>query len=408
MSYTKKGRLYRTLERLGIPTPLLQISGDTFSVTDDQITSVSTSHGGTDPSPGIQPSTCETLLQRPSWIKTGEALDVDLTAPAAQALAVHTGTSAAYLRDRFTGRVGSQRNEDTPGRLTARLKAASWSAQLGRVNQERGFNAGTTVAWAISSLCTPAALPQITTTTYGNWDVLAGPLTEATYRDTISKLTSDIGVLARDTREGVLEIWSLPYRKNWALQQLANKYPLTRSQAISPAQWEQPNEDLPAKVRADWINADGTTHSRSSGGTEDSIVERHDWTHIKAQTASLDLRFESLVAQQWNRVFRLPSIQIDLLYLLASDRSYHRRQAGMLLDLNNGDTIGLSGDWPSHVQGIHVVSGIDEQITQHEWSLNLSLIPHYVVFGELTPPVPPIIWESATYPWRDESRTWNL
>lgn len=408
MARYRPGRLYRTLARLGIPTPLVQITGDTFSVDDNQITSITLGHGGTDPSPGIQASTCELLLQRPSWIKTGEALDVDLTASAAQALAVHTGTSAAYLRDRFTGRVGSQRNEDTPGRLVARLKGASWSAQLGRVNQVRDFAAGATVAWAIASLCTPAAIPQITTASYGPWDVISEPILDATYRDTIAKLTSDIGTLARDTRDGTLEIWSLPYRMSWAAQQLETKYPLTRSQAISPATWEQPNEDLPAKVRADWIAADGTVRARSAGGTEDSIVDRHDWLHIKAQTDALDMRFESLVAQQWNRVFRLPSVKVDLLYLLASDKTYHRQQAGMLLELNNGDTIGLSGDWSPYIQGIHVVSGIDEKLTKDEWTMTLSLIPYYVAFGDTSPPVPAVIWESARHPWDDETRIWNF
>lgn len=404
----RPGRLYRTLTNLGIPTPLMRITGDTFAVTDDTITSVSISHGGTDPSPGIQPSTCETVLQRPSWIKTGETLDVDLTAAAASAIANHTGTFASRIQDRYTGRVGSQRNEDTPGRLVARLKAASWSAQLSRVDQVRNFAAGTTVAWAIASLCTPAAIPQITTATYGDWDVLAEAMLDASYRDTIDKLTSEIGTLTRDTRDGTLEVWALPYRRDWAAQQLARKHPLTRSQALSPAQWEQPNEDLLAKVRADWIAADGTVESRSSGGTPDSVVDRHDWLYIQAQTEALDMRFQSLVNQQWNRVFRLPSIKVDLLYLLSSDKPYHRQQAGMLLELNNGDTIGLSGDWVSYLQGIHVVSAIDEQITKDSWTLDLSLIPHYDAFGEPSPSVPAIIWESAQHPWKTDPRIWNF
>lgn len=404
----RPGRLYRTVEQLGIPTPLVRITGDTFSVTDGTITSVSISHGGTEPSPGIQPSTCETVLQRPSWIKTGEGLSVTLVPAAASALAAHTGTLASRIEDRFTGRIGSQRNEDTPGRLVARLKAASWSAQLGRVNQVRDFAAGTTVAWAISSLVRTAAIPQITTATYGDWDVLSEGIDGATYRDTIGKLTSEIGTLARDTREGTLEVWALPYRRDWAVQQLDTKHPLTRSQALTPAQWEQPNEDLPAKVRADWIAADGTVESRSAGGTPDSVVERHDWLHIKAQTEALNMQFESLVAQQWNRVFRLPSIKVDLLYLLGSTKTYHRQQAGMLLELNNGDTIGLSGDWSPHIQGIHVVSGIDEQITKDAWTLELSLIPYYVAFGDTSPPVPAVIWESARHPWDDETRIWNF
>lgn len=407
MSYTKQGRLYRVLERLGISTPLLQITGDTFSVTDNQITSVSISHGGTDPSPGIQPSTCETVLQRPSWIKTGEGLAVKLTDAAATGIAARTGIPALRFTERFTGRVGRQTNTDTPRGLSARLTAASWSAQLSRTNVEFWISAQVRVHDAIRYLSTPAAVPQINFIRYGTFDTIAADIPDASYRNTIASLTSEIGVLVRDTRAGALEAWALPYRKTWAEQQLANSYPLTRSQAISPATWEQPNEDLPAKVRADWIAPDATVKSRSAGGTDTSIVDRHDWTHIREQTDALNMRFDSLVYQEWNRVFRIPSITVDLLYLLSSDKAYHRGQAGMILSLNAGDTIGLSGDWYKDLQGIHVVSGIDEKISQNEWTITLSLIPHLLVFGGASPAVPALIWESATYPWDEDSRSWD-
>ena len=407
MSWRRPGRLYRTLAKIGIPTPLLQITSDTFQVTDDQITSVSISHGGTDPSPGIQPSTCETVIQRPSWITTGESFSVKLTAAAAGALATMTGVSTYRILDRFTGRAGRQTNTDTPRGLSARFTAASWSAQLGRITRPLYINAGTLVSDSIRFLSTSDALPQINVLTFGAFDVLAETIPDATYQNTIASLTSDIGVLARDTRAGALELWALPYRMSWAEQQIGSTYPLTRSQAISPATWEQPNEGLPAKVRADWIASDGTPHARSSGGTETSIVERHDWTHIRAQTTGLDIRFESLVQQQWHRVFRLPSITVDLLYLLSSGRPYHIGQVGMLLDLDAGDTIGLSGDWYKDLQGLHVVSGLDEKLTQSEWTLTLSLIPHRLVFGTLSPPVPALVWDSATYPWDDETRPWD-
>src|SRR5690606_8168113 len=119
----------------------------------------------------------------------------------------------------------------------------------------------------------------------------------------------------------------------------------------------------------------------------------------KAQTSALDMRFESLVNQNWNRLFRLPSIEVDLLYLLSSGRPYHVQQAGMLLALNAGDPIGLSGDWQPSLRGIHVVTGIDETINNNEWTLKLSLIPHATVFGSASPAVPALVWDSATYAW---------
>lgn len=407
MSYTRPGRLRRTLDRLGVPSPLMTVSGDTFAVADDQITSLSISHGGTDPSPGVQPSTCETVIQRPSWIKTGEGLEVSITAAAGTAIAARTGIPASRFRRRFTGRVGVQTNTDSARSISTRLKAASWSAQLSRVAVSAPLTAGMTIGRAVTLLCDSPALPQVETATFGPWDVLAEAIPDAAYSD-IGKLTSEIGVLARDTRAGVLEVWSLEARMSWAAQQLATQYPLTRSQALSPSTWEQPNEDLPAKVRADWIGADGQPVARSAGGTDDSVVERHDWTHVKAQTNSLDLHFDALLGRQWNRVFQVPSVSVDILSLLASDNEYDQRQAGLLLSLNAGDTIGFSGDWHEWLRGIQVVTGIDEQIDKETWRLNLAVSPHYLVWGTQGPAVPPIIWDSATYSWNSESRNWNL
>ena len=415
MSYTRPGRLYRTLNRLGIATPLLEVAGETFTATDDEITSVSISHGGTSPSPGIQPSTCETVLQKTLWMKTGQNMTVRLTSAAAASIAARTGgtVTAARIRDRFTGRIGAQDYDDLAGRLEIRLAAASWSAQLGRLKDvPRWFNAGMQVNEVIRFLvATHAALPQISWISYGagRWDVLAEDQPEGTIGNLLSNLTADIGVLVRDTRAGQLEAWPLAYRHSWAQQELSRQYPLTRSQAISPAKWSQPNEDMPAKVSALWIAQDGTEEHVSAGGTEDSLIDRHDWTYVKDQgTENLLSHWRALVAQQWERVMRIPSVKIDLLMLLGSDKDYHRGQAGLLLGLNAGDTIGLSGDWYHDLRGIHIVSGIDEQITGSSWTLTLSLIPWRLVFGEDSPEVPALVWESAIYPWDDESRNWNM
>lgn len=406
---TEPRRLRRTLDRIGIPEPLVTVTGDNFTATDDQISSVSISHGGSEPSPGVQPSTCGAVIQRPLWLKTGQPLSVQLTQEAAAAIATLTGTVSTYrIVDRFTGRVGVQDYEDRPGRLSVSLAAASWSAQLSRVNRQQWLNADLLLQTAIRSLVTSPAVPEITFASYGTFDVLAADMPDATYSDTLGKFTADIGVLLRDTRAGVLEAWALPYRMTWAHQQLAAAYPLTRSQAISPAKWAQPNADLSANIRAEWIGPDGTPKAVSAGGTPDSIREVHDWSHIKEQTDGLLMHWRSLVRQQWERVMRIPSIKIDLLYLLSSDNPYHRGQAGMLLALDAHDTIGLSGDWNGDLRGIHVVVGIDERIGPDEWTLTLSLVPHMLVFGEDSPTVPPMVWDSAVWPWDDETRTWNL
>lgn len=412
---TEPRRLRRTLDRIGVTSPLLEVAGETFTASDDTITSVAISHGGTSPSPGIQPSTCETVLQQALWMRTGQHLTVRLTSAAATSIANRTGgtVTPARIRDRFAGRIGAQDYDDQGDRFSIRLAAASWSAQLGRLRDvKRWYNAGTPVNDVIRFLvATHPALPQIDWISFGtgDWDVLATDQPEGTIDNLLDKVTGDVGVLVRDTRAGRLEAWPIAYRRGWALQDLERNYPITRSQAISPAKWSQPNENMPAKVAALWIEQDGTEEHVSAGGTEDSIVERHDWRYLRDQgTDNMRVHWRALVAQEWERVLRIPSITIDLLMLLGSDSSYHRGQAGLLLGLDAGDTIGLSGDWYNDLQGIHIVAGIDEQITGTSWTLTLSLVPWRLVFGEVSPNVPALVWESATYPWADETRRWNM
>lgn len=411
----RPGRLHRTLDRLGISTPLIELAGESFTITDDQISSVSISHGGTSPSPGIEPSTCEAVVQRTLWIKTGQNMTVKLSAAAAAAIAAHTGTiDADRIRDRYTGRIGAQSYTDRPDRLSIRFAAASWSAQLNRLRDvPRYFDAGMPVNHVLRYLVAlHASLPEIDWQSYGlvdtPWMSLEETQPEGTIDNLLTQLTSDIGVLVRDTRAGVLEAWPLHYRRYWAQQEHAFQYPITRSQAISPAEWSQPNENMSAKVSAQWIDADGQLAHFSSGGTEASIVERHDWTFLRDSGDDLYTHWRALVTQQWERVMRIPSVQIDLLALLASDSPYHRGQAGYLLSLNAGDTVQFSSDWYTDLQGFHVVTGIDEKITGNSWSMNLSLVPWMLVFGDRGPSAPALTWDSAQYPWSDDTRNWNL
>lgn len=402
----KPGKLYRTLEKAGIPTPLITIEGDTFTASDNTIRSVSIQSGTGDASPGIAPMTCETTVVGAYWTRTGTNLAVSLTQAAASALSAKTGVSINSIRNRFTGRVGRQENEDTPKQMTATLSAASWSAQLARVNTSAWVTAGTPIDNVIRWLMTSAALPTRPFFSYGTFDVIAEDQGTLTYSD-IQKFTSEIGVLVRDTRNGDVQAWPLPYRASFAEAQIPNRYPLTRSQAISPAIWETPNENLPAKIRADWIGADGLPKERSAGGTPDSILERHDWTYLKEQTEGLNRHFQALVARNWTRDWQIPQITVDLLELLRSEKPYNLGQAGMLLALEAGDFIGLSGDWYEHLRGLHAVTAIDEKITSDAWTLTLSLIPYRHVTGLASPLIPARTWESATYAWGEDSRQWN-
>jgi hypothetical protein len=84
-----------------------------------------------------------------------------------------------------------------------------------------------------------------------------------------------------------------------------------------------------------------------------------------------------------------------------------RRPGTRLLVLEAGSPIYLSGDWHHQLQGIHFAVGITETITGAGWTLNLELAPSYHVVGSISPTVPARVWDSATYAWSAESRTWN-
>lgn len=403
---TKPGRLYRWLK--DCPKPIFEVESDFGIKNDDWITSLKMHHGQDGPEAGLSPSTLEAGLWGPLWPRSGEQMKVRLTAAAASYLASRTGISANNFVNRFAGRVGSQTNTQTAKTVTTTMNAASWTAQLSSLKHTVWLGSGYTIADAIRYLVKvpPIEANYTSYSDFGTFDQLADDIADATL-GTLGTIATDTGIQIRDTRAGGVEVWALPYRKSWAEGRISGVIPLTTSQAISPVTWVQPNEDMPKKVRADWVNANGTPNSRSAGGTEASAVERHDWKHTRDLTGSLDIQFEALLARNWNRTFEVPSITVDMLYLLRSPIAYHRQQAGHLLSLNAGDTVNLSGDWHPYIRGVHVATAFEETITKDEWTITLSLCPWRLIFGGESPNVPARIWDSATYPWNDETRKWN-
>lgn len=408
MVRTVPGRLTRTLRDIGVPFQLTSARTASGSWTDETIQSIDISHGGSDPAPGIEPSTCSLTVSGPIGLQSGETLSVILTNAAADVIAAHTGTvEASQIQDRYRGRIGRQSHDDRPKGSTSTFEAASWSAQLSKMRTTYTFRAGWTIAEALAFLCVHPALPEITFADAGPWDVLAEDILDATHSDSIGKLTSEIGVLVRHTRSGALQAWSLPYRRTLAQNRVATVWPLTRSQVLVPATWEQPYEDERHRVRVMWINADGTTRTRMHGGTDYSEIQELDWTHVRAQTDALEINWSAFNRRSEPREFTLPRLEIDLLSLLRSENAYHRGQAGQLLALNVGDTVNLAGDWPYLIDGVHIVTGIDEQITGSGWTITLSLAPYSYVFGDVSPDVPAMVWDSAPYPWDSETRSWD-
>ena len=152
------------------------------------------------------------------------------------------------------------------------------------------------------------------------------------------------------------------------------------------------------------------TNSDTWGNLQDpyAVVVEHDLSQARFNNEDQP-RAEGyrLRALEWDGSYSIPSVEIDLLHLITSPRRYDRDQAARLLTMEIGDPVYLSGDWHHQLQGIHFATGITENITGAGWSLTFSISPAQTVVGSVSPTVPARVWDSATYPWSDESRTWD-
>lgn len=407
---TKPGRLYRKLDWL--PKPLFRVhSSTTGERDDDTIRSISIHRGKSAPGGGISPSTCEVEYSDYAVGKAGETLTVEVASAAAATLGSRVGQGALGVAPRFKGRVGKQSVVDRGAyRRQSTLFGASWTAQLSTSPQTYSFTPGTSIGTLLSTILKPSHLPQITTATQGTFDRTWDAITNETYSDLIDKFSADIGILIRDSRTGRTDILPMPYRRDNALGLVANARPLVRSQALAPADWEQPNETMPVVYRLKRRDANGdlrteiTAPNGQIDGTEP--VQDLDWSYFREYTDQW-FYIHAMRAQGFDDRWRITKITVDLLMLMSSTSTYDRQQAGRMLILNPGDPVFFSGDWPAALRGIHFAEGITERIDSESWEVTLELASFHESTGTHPPTIPAKVWESATYPWDDETRKWN-
>lgn len=386
------------------------------TITDDNIQSITIHRGKSSAGGGVSPSTCEVKLANNLVAKAGDQFGVVLRNVVTTALAAKFSTdpnTPAYIRDRFQGRVGVQNMEDRGDKKVPinTIMSSSWSAQLSYSPDVHSVPSGTSMEVLLTRLLRPDYLAsKMTVTAQGTYDATFGDST-GTFSDLIGKYAGDIGILIRDTRAGALEILPMPYRRDRALTQIATAASLTRSQAISPAGWVQPNETPPIEYRLTYRDADNVIKTIVTSGTGavtgTAPVEDLDWTYFRAYTDQWRY-VHGLRSQSFDDRFRIESVTIDLLHLLSSPYSFHWAQAGRLIGLQVGDPIFLSGDWPTSLRGVHFAEGITETIDSDTWEIKLSLIRFRELTGEepITP-VPARTWDQANYPWDTETRKWD-
>lgn len=417
MTRTEPGRLYRTT-RDWTTEPLFYLYADDRPTRyDDTIGSVTIRRGLGEPGGGVAISTMEVVVPEmlPYPTMTGRSIGFNMLGSTAEQLAARTGYPGdpLELQARFKGRIGPVEVTDTGKARTSstRLACSSWIALENGSNHTVTIPQYTYVDEAIRQLLYRAP-SKYTMTDAGEWDSLNVAIPDASYSDTIAKLTSDYEVLVADRRNGNMHAMSLPYRWAQAQARVATTAHLTRSQAISPAKWLQQSEASARKYKFEMTNAAGNRHTTTrfleEQVTPDAEIVDVDWLRFTQLTDHWDYASRAIVHRDNIRAYNLPSVTVDLLHLLGSTNAYHRRQAGELLALETGDTLNLSGDWHPALQGIQIVTGMTETLTGDSWTLELALAPLIHVFGHYSPEIPALVWDAATYPWNTETRTWNL
>lgn len=418
MPYTRPGRLRRMFAKIGYPTGLMFAfySDPTQAVYDHDIHSVVIHRGKDTRGGGSYPSTMEISMKgRRDQNLAGHNCRFFLRTEANDAIAAALGLAGTGYDIRFTGRMGATTIEDDAGRYTSTIGAASWVSQLGYSSHWTTPTAGESVRTTLTNLMDASnPLRGISVTFRGTtYPLIAATQDPVRFRDGVGKYAGDIGILLRETRDGVTEVLPLPFRIDQAEASVAGSVPLTRSQAISPTTWEQKNEYPAKRVELQYVDSTGVARtSYVEYGTGLRELESNDWSYLQL---SGPYDQSQLFREAWGRVlessperFTVPKVTVDLLHLIGSDRQYHRDQAARLIKLEAGDPIHFSGDWPPALQGVQIAEGITETITGDRWDLELSLVPFTIALGKQTmPTVPARAWDSAGNQWDAETRSWD-
>lgn len=421
--FRRPSRLWR---KLGLTEPLVRVWSEDdaeLDLTDHNVKSVTISRGSGSPSFGPQPHTLEVSTSVPRGVRTGKRIHCDLSTSGAALVGSLISSSPELIAKRYFGRVGRQTIDDAGGfdgsKWQTTFYGASWQAQMNNTDAEINEVAGTQLKSFLQQLTAPlgVGLPWIPPsespapeTQYGSIAASGDPVA---YRDGMRRWATDLGTYVQNCRDGHDRFLPMQYRWDRAVSRLESglAIPLTRSQAVSPATWDQAQESMIRTHQVLWTGADGPESMVTGGDTDNPnrSVVLYDLRHARWSFNDYQPRHVAYAAanQERNTGYDLPSVTIDLLLLMTSPHEYHRHQARALLQMEMGDPVYLSHDWHPYLRGIHFATGIDESFSPNGWDITLSLAPSISTLGEWTPDIPPRVWDSARYPWNDETREWD-
>lgn len=419
----------RLWKRLGLTQPMFRIWSETdseFAMDDHAIKSISINRGSANSVFGTQEHTMEVNSAVPRGVRTTQPIHCDLTTSGANRLVALIGGDAASIRNRYYGRIGRQTIDDAGGiadesKWHTNFYCSKWQSQLENSDRVGNQIGGELVMYLFDHFMNPDAsgLDYLPPAEFPSLDEHYGwmsntyDLGEAKipYSEFSTKYFTDPGYYVQNTRAGADRVLTIQYRQSQAQARLDSQLPITRSQAISPAQWEQPNEDRPSNHYVAWRDADGDRSAVTGPDPNDVRVPRtdHDVSYIRwaSDYQPTQMMYASYGAERTDTGYRIPSITVDMLRLIDSPVYAHRLQARQLLRLEMGEPIYLSNDWHPYLRGIHFAVGITEKISPDGWEIELSLMPSISVTGFWTPEVPAQMWDSARYAWDEDTRQWD-
>lgn len=395
-------RLWR---KLGATQDLFNFKYGSTTLADSTIRSAVIHRGGGN----AAPATLELNSVAFGSVATGESCNFEMTSYAAGLL---MGSTSSPARARFAGRLGQQTVDDLGRRSMTNYFASSLMAQHPAIKRVRNFAADTPVRDVLQTILNPPSLPAVNVVnmdTVANYGYLYQPMS-GDYSDLIGKFTDDLGIVARNTRAGNVQLLTNEWRNARAVAELADAYPVARSQAIAPTMWEQANETRPRNYLLKFRGSGNVLIQDTYGDVSDvnaEVVEL-DMSYVRfLNDAQPRLEATARRAREWLTAYALPKLKVDLLHLFSSGNTFDLWQARKLLTMEVNDPLYFSGDWHPNLRGINYAEEITETLTPDEWTLEFSLVPSQEVTGHITPTIPARVWAQAAYAWGDETRIWG-
>lgn len=424
---SKVSRLWR---RLGLTAPLFNVWSEEdpeFQMTDHDLKSITINRGSANGGFGEQDHTLEVNSSVYRSVSTGYPIHCDLTGSGAQRLVDLVGGSTDSIRKRYFGRIGRQSVDDAGGiadveKWHTNFYASKWQSQLRNSDRVGNQINGERVMYLFEHFMFPtvSALDYLPDPEFPNhwshYGVMINDLelgaAKIPYSQFAARYFEAPGYYVKNMRAGQDRVMTIDRRWTEALDRLESHYPLLRSQVLTTAQWDQPNEDRPSNHTVIYRDTDGNLLRRTRGPDTNDVripLKEHDvsyigWAIIDQPTRMLTVRYSR---ERTDTGYRVPTLEIDLLPLIDSDSIPDRAQARQLLQLEMGDPVFLSNDWHHQLRGIHFANGITEKITPDSWTITLSLIPSIAVVGYWPIPVTPVTWDSARIWWENATNTWN-